>query len=253
MNFQSKSAKVLFSIGGIIVIFAGIYLLSVLIPENKGKRPDVVVDPNIIGNEGALEFGMKYADDYSEPSEELSRLFSTLKSSQDSQERQSVAFRISYLANNDFENELTAFLSDEDVVVAQYCAEALIRLWQKSDSNRASRFFNLAMNAWQSGEFAKAEIRLQNMANLNPETPDMYRLLAAARQKQGKYQEAIQAAEKALKMQPNHFAAQLIIAQCYIELNDPEAAEKYLDKALELYPTYPEALEIKEKHFSASS
>jgi tetratricopeptide (TPR) repeat protein len=57
----------------------------------------------------------------------------------------------------------------------------------------------------------------------------------------GHPEQALQAADQALRVKPSHFAAHLVRARAYAALARPEAALGALNEALRIYPGYQEA------------
>ncbi|MEN7550349.1 tetratricopeptide repeat protein [Rapidithrix thailandica] len=62
---------------------------------------------------------------------------------------------------------------------------------------------------------------------------------------QGRYQDAAEEAKKALSFQPDHPEALNILAQCHLQAEEPEEAEKVIDTALQIDPTDTTALYLK--------
>ncbi len=247
MRIGAITVKAAATAAGIVIALVGIYVLGFFLGTGDGKEPDISVRPGVFNGKDELQFPENGEKRRSVDDRILNDYFSVLEASDDPRERRRAAFLLRYLATPGVEEQLLNFLADSDAIVAQSCSEALMRIWMQSDSQRANHFSRRARKAWESGEIEKTITLLRNMAKLDPDIPDMYRFLADALMERGDIPRATDAARKAVDLKPEHFAAHYILARCKVKLGEEDIAKHHINKALEIYPTYAAAKELKEK------
>lgn len=100
-------------------------------------------------------------------------------------------------------------------------------------TQRASEYSNLGEQELAISDFNKA-------IELHPtECPGIYQGLGLAYARQGAYEKAFLAFEKAVKVDPNVAGVYSAQADTYLELGDTASALASYDKAIELDPTWP--------------
>jgi eukaryotic-like serine/threonine-protein kinase len=106
----------------------------------------------------------------------------------------------------------------------------------------AGALMGLARTYENSGRLADAEATYQKASALHPDSWDVFDELGTFYDRQGKYQQAIEQYRKALALTPDNAQVYLNMGATYIDWGRPEdfvAAEKALQQAIALHPTYP--------------
>jgi tetratricopeptide (TPR) repeat protein len=176
---------------------------------------------------------------------EMQRLLKVLATGSDAGKRRSAALRLQYLADRSAEPELIELLRSDDQIVARRCAETLLGLWQESDSHSVNRLMKRGLSAYEDGEYEEAMARFEMCAELDPEIPDLHRLMAGIMLRQGRLDAAIRTCEKAISLEPHNFMAHYVLARCYRRTSRGDAALQQVDQALDIYPGYQPAGQLR--------
>jgi len=223
--------------------------------EGSERPPEVTVAPTEIeGENQRVEIGMGEPGTQQERERvrrrELKRALDVLASSEDVRERRSAALRVRYIVDRSAEPVLLRGLKDPDGLVAQRCADALVALWQRSESPRASVFFQEALKAYQGGDHERAKELFETCARLDPSIADLYRLRAEIELEAGHPEEARRQCARALRLKPQHFLALCVMARCLMQLRDGEGALQNVESALNVYPGFEEARKLRDEILS---
>jgi len=89
-----------------------------------------------------------------------------------------------------------------------------------------------------------AEQILQEVADLNPDTINVYNSLGILYRRQGKYLEAVKQYRKALKVNPHDENIFYNLSRVYLATNDLPNAQKAVQEALKINPGFNEAREL---------
>ncbi|HEX8986051.1 MAG TPA: tetratricopeptide repeat protein [Bryobacteraceae bacterium] len=104
--------------------------------------------------------------------------------------------------------------------------------------------FDAALGAYQSGRFADSQALLERLTSQGARDPRVFNLLAWCHHRQGRSEEALAAAHKAIELAPNDATWYSNAAQILIEDGMLEAAWGAAAKALSLDPNSALALKI---------
>ncbi len=181
---------------------------------------------------------------------EMQRLLSLLSNAPGDSERRSAALRLRYLADESAGPALVRLLNDKDGVVAQRCAETLVRLWQRSDSPRVNQFFRQGLEAYEAGDYEKALELFDACASLDADIPDLYRLRAEIFLEMDRTGEALKECRRALRHNEDNFLAHCALAKCYRDMRDGEAALESVNRALSIYPGFEAARQLRKEILS---
>jgi tetratricopeptide (TPR) repeat protein len=176
---------------------------------------------------------------------EMQRQLRILARSEDRAERRSAALRLQYLADETAEDQLLQLLKSEDKIVARRCAEALVGIWQESGSPSVDRLMSRGIAAYENGNYQEAAARFEMCAELDSEIPDLHRLRASVMLKRGQTREAIDACEEALSMENRNYLAHYILARAYRRQSEGDAALEEVEQALDIYPGYEPARQLR--------
>ncbi len=146
----------------------------------------------------------------------------------------------------EMESALLRCLSSEDETVSQNCRDALIGLWRMPERGSAPQLYAKGLDAYQQGAWEKALAAFASLEKTWGELPpDLWRLRGEMLLRKGRADEAIAACRRAVELEPKHFVAYYVLTQAYESEGERGRAMKALDAALRVYPTYPEALELR--------
>ena len=113
----------------------------------------------------------------------------------------------------------------------------------KESVNKEQRAIALgeeAVKLAEEGQFEKALYNFNQSLQLKPDAR-LFEMHAQVLNEMGKYFEAIQACEKAIKLDPNWSTALHTLGRCQFNFMQPEMAVTSLKKAVHLNPSEPEA------------
>lgn len=97
-------------------------------------------------------------------------------------------------------------------------------------------------------QFSDAEIHLKAALALGRNEPSLYRSLAGALMGQGKCQDAILVFQDYLELEPGDWRAEILLGNCYVQLNQVPSAIKHWERALTQMPKEsPEYLPLTNK------
>jgi adenylate cyclase len=107
------------------------------------------------------------------------------------------------------------------------------------DPNSAENLSRLAWVLDHVGRYEEAVPLVEDAARLNPFPPPVQiNYMAQAYMMTGRYEKAIEAAEKALKAEPKYLFAHFYLIACYMELGREQEARAAADELLRIYPHY---------------
>ena len=114
-----------------------------------------------------------------------------------------------------------------------------VELWKKSlqyRENDPDTHFNLGVAYLEMKQHEKAEESFRNSIRYRKGDPITHYKLGVALQGQGKISSAKQSYKMAIKLKQNYVPPYLGVAECALEQDNPETAEKYSSTALKLSP-----------------
>lgn len=112
---------------------------------------------------------------------------------------------------------------------------------QAQDNKAVDDLMRQAQSAMQKGQPREAESMLRKALDLAPDRAELYMLRSRARDSSGKFDGALEDANKYIEMQPTDAYGYLNRSRIYISLDKPEAALADANKAIELDPKEPDA------------
>ena len=163
-------------------------------------------------------------------------------------ERRRAALRLHLRADETAERALLETLGDpqEDLIVLARCEKALIDLWRRPCSLSARAVFAQALADCDAGDYDEA-LQGFNMCeeDLRAAIPELYRLRAQIHLEQGRIDEAIEDCARALRLKPDNFMAYYVSARCYVGKRKGREALEEVELALQIYPAFELAAELK--------
>lgn len=112
---------------------------------------------------------------------------------------------------------------------------------QAQDSKAIDEIVSQAQKAIQKGQPRDAENLLRKAIETEPTRAELYMLRSRARDSSGKYDGALEDANKYIEMEPNDAFGYLNRSRIYVSMDKPESALADANKAIELDPKEPDA------------
>lgn len=125
----------------------------------------------------------------------------------------------------------------------KYCPEPYISTIEKGKLQQANLLFNHGYQAYLNEEWSVAQSHFEEAINFNTQDPHLYRFLALSCFKQDEFQDFLDHMFKAIR----HFPLACLYyerAKACLEQQQLEDARRDLDKAVEVFPYYPEAFHL---------
>lgn len=111
---------------------------------------------------------------------------------------------------------------------------------QAQDNKAVDDLMREAQSAMQKGQPRDAENTLRKALELAPDRAELYMLRSRARDSSGKFDAALEDANKYIAMQPSDAYGYLNRSRIYVSIDKPEAALADANKAIELDPKEPD-------------
>jgi tetratricopeptide (TPR) repeat protein len=111
---------------------------------------------------------------------------------------------------------------------------------QAQDSKEVDNLVSQAQKAIQKGQPRDAENLLRRAIEMEPARAELYMLRSRARDSSGKFDNALEDANKYIEMEPSDAFGYLNRSRIYISLDKPESALADANKAIELEPSEPD-------------
>lgn len=111
---------------------------------------------------------------------------------------------------------------------------------QAQDSNAVDELMSQAQRAMQKGQPREAEALLRKAIEAAPTRSELYMLRSRARDSSGKFDAALEDANKYISLEPNDAFGYLNRSRIFISLDKPESALADANKAIELEPNEPD-------------
>ncbi|MFW6189264.1 MAG: tetratricopeptide repeat protein [Planctomycetota bacterium] len=265
MASQSIHLKTALVMVVVFLALVGLHLWSGREEEtgDEGGLPTQSSEIRIRQGDEIVEIGSGQALSRAELGELLQSRMRLLRSGE-TNERRVAAIQIAHMATNErrrddlrqlgasrrqeLQGALLEGLSSGDRVVAANCREALLGLWRTSDNSAATRLVDRAVSAYEAGQYDRA-LEIMDVVERGSDSvpPDLYRVRAEIYLRQDRPAEALRQCGRAARAMPQNFAALYTLSRVFLAMDEEQKARKALEGALKLYPTYPEALELRRR------
>jgi tetratricopeptide (TPR) repeat protein len=127
-------------------------------------------------------------------------------------------------------------LRDESTFVRNYAEQALWLLWTRSGDADVDRLMARASEEMQAARYDEAVAILTRIIQTKPEFAEAWNRRATVYYLAGEYRKSIADCDEVLKRNPGHFGALSGLGQIYLQLDDPEKALAWFQRALEVNP-----------------
>lgn len=111
---------------------------------------------------------------------------------------------------------------------------------QAQDTKAVDELVSQAQKAIQKGQPREAENLLRKAIEADPSRAELYMLRSRARDSSGKYDAALEDANKYIEMEPTDAYGYLNRSRIYVSMEKPESALADATKAIELDPNEPD-------------
>ncbi len=136
----------------------------------------------------------------------------------------------------------SAYLNQEETAKARQAFEQAIKLHSSYPGTLPNAWNNLGLLATREGKYGEAIQNFQAALRLSPDHLVALTNLGNAYRQQKQWDEARKTLERATVIDPQDPEANYGLGMVFAQLNDSERAYDYLQKALKVRPVYPEAL-----------
>ena len=136
----------------------------------------------------------------------------------------------------------SVYLKQEASAKARQTFEQAIKLHSSYPGTLPNAWNNLGLLATREGKYSEAVQNFQEALRLSPDHLVALTNLGNAYRQQKQWTEARNALERATVVDPEDPEANYSLGMVYAQLNDSDRAYDYLRKALKFRPAYPEAL-----------
>jgi tetratricopeptide (TPR) repeat protein len=154
--------------------------------------------------------------------------------------RRAAVLALALLGTMESNEAVAARLHDEDDEVRQLASDALWKMWFRDDSEAN----NLELQRLsRMRDRKKAATGLDRLIAKAPTFAEAYNQRAILAYGQKHYERSIEDCEKVLELNPFHFAAQVGIGQCYLQMRRHKSALKAFRNALRINPNLEDIAE----------
>ena len=155
------------------------------------------------------------------------------------------------LPSNRVNGILLRALKDEDVRVWRRCESALINRWQRTDNPVTNSLFEHGLQLLRNQEWDEARKVFDFFVQREPPFPPEHVAEAYCQRAEAFYQEdaiheCLRDCQEALRLNPSHFGALLIMGMCYHREKNIHLAYDAYKRALEIHPHLDSARQMVE-------
>ncbi len=147
--------------------------------------------------------------------------------------RRAALLALGLLGSMSVNKHLAACLHDDDPDVRRSAVSALWALWFRSEGPGTTKELQRLL---RQKDPAKALTGYERLLTRSPRFAEAYNQRALLLFRLRQYEKSIADCEKALELNPFHFAAQAGIGQCLLQLRRPRAALRAFRHALKIHP-----------------
>ena len=127
-------------------------------------------------------------------------------------------------------------LADDDPQVRELAAQALWKVWSRSNDRAIDALFKQGVAHLAASRFAEADATFSQIVQRKPSFAEGWNKRATVRFLRGEYEASLKDCDEVIKRNPKHFGALSGYAQIYLQLGDLEHALEYLERAFEVNP-----------------
>jgi tetratricopeptide (TPR) repeat protein len=141
---------------------------------------------------------------------------------------------------------LVQALRDRDPLVRAYAENSLWKVWSRSGDDEVDRLLAIGIEQMNARESDAAVATFTRVLELKPEFSEGWNKRATVHYLMGAYTKSLADCDEVLKRNPHHFGALSGYGMIYLQLDQPERALEYLERALAVNPNLSSVLETVE-------
>jgi tetratricopeptide (TPR) repeat protein len=146
------------------------------------------------------------------------------------------AVRLGDIGTNEDVQYLMARLRDEKENVRNQAEQAIQRIWGRSGNSAIDAMFNRGVREMFERNFARAISTFTEIIKAKPDFAEAWNKRATLYFITREYNRSLADCDQVIKLNPQHFGALAGYGQIYLELDQPERALDYFQKALNVNP-----------------
>jgi tetratricopeptide (TPR) repeat protein len=150
--------------------------------------------------------------------------------------RRGAVLALSYLSGVSSSPVLAQALHDSDRVVRILAENGLFELWCRDGTESQQLQLRVVARLNDALQFDEAYAQATQLIDEAPQFAEAWNQRAIANYRMGRYEDAANDCQQTLELNPDHFAAALGMAHCYLELSECLAALDCFRRAFDLNP-----------------
>jgi tetratricopeptide (TPR) repeat protein len=131
---------------------------------------------------------------------------------------------------------LVRALRDDDELVRALAEQSLWRVWSRSGDAKVDALFEEGVEQMQMGAAADAIRTFTAIIQMKPDFAEGWNKRATIYYLVGEYEKSLHDCDEVMKRNPSHFGALSGYGQIYLQLDKPEQALVYFERALKVNP-----------------
>jgi tetratricopeptide (TPR) repeat protein len=131
---------------------------------------------------------------------------------------------------------LVRALRDDDELVRALAEQSLWRVWSRSGDAKVDALFEEGVEQMQMGAAADAIRTFTAIIQMKPDFAEGWNKRATIYYLVGEYEKSLRDCDEVMKRNPSHFGALSGYGQIYLQLDKPEQALAYFERALKVNP-----------------
>ena len=137
--------------------------------------------------------------------------------------------------------------SAANLEAAQPIEAEIWEVWAQSENDDVNLLMGIAINAMAREDYATALELFDKMVEVAPDFAEGWNKRATVYFLMGEYRKSLADCEEVLKRNPNHFGVLSGYGQIYLQLNEPERALSYFERALAVNPNMEQVEQVIEE------
>ena len=154
----------------------------------------------------------------------------------DLEARRQAAARLGDLGTMTDVSALLAALRDDDEVVRALAEHSLWQVWSRAGDAETDALFQLGVEQMQQGAAQAAIETFTTIIRKQPDFAEGWNKRATIYYLVGEYERSLRDCDEVMKRNPAHFGALSGYGQIYLQLDKPELALDYFQRALKVNP-----------------
>ena len=134
------------------------------------------------------------------------------------------------------EREALTALRGDDVAEAARAANTLWQMWHRSGNARLDSLLREGIEAMERQDLVAADATFTRLIDEAPAFAEGWNKRATIYYLVGEYEKSLRDCDEVMKRNPNHFGALSGYGQIYLQLDKPELALDYFQRALKVNP-----------------